>query len=396
MRLDPRNERCRPRWPLAVALALALLWSLSVPAFLGFGKAEVKVKGKPGDLHAYSSVKLEVTPKIEDQTMRWEIRCAKYRIVHSDLKPFVSPIPGGIAIELPASFSPKVTMGEKDLYIRWTPGEEGQAPPPQATEGSARTGGGFTWQEPKPPAYPLGPGDQIQVNVYGIEGMNETVNVDPDGSITFPVVGRVVVANLTVNQLQNKLTELLAKYVKEPQVNVQLLEYGSRYVNVLGQVKVPGRVPLKGAFRVLDAITQAGGFDEKSGDVEIQRRDPSGRLHDRVIAKEALLGGDESANIYLLDQDVLNVLPPKQVYVTGEVKTPGALPYSQGLTLLKAITLSGGFTQWAKEGKVDILRKVDGKPKALHVNVKHIERGKINDVPLFPDDQVIVRERKFF
>ncbi len=86
----------------------------------------------------------------------------------------------------------------------------------------------------------------------------------------------------------------------------------------------------------------------------------------------------------------------KSVYVNGEVKSPGPFPYNKEMTLLRAITSAGGFTQWANKGRVDILREEKGVNRVIHVDAGDIERGKIPDIPLKPNDQVVVRERKFF
>jgi polysaccharide export outer membrane protein len=271
------------------------------------------------------------------------------------------------------------------LLFRWTAG---------ADPGNS----GDVFATLTPPAYPLGPGDKLQITVYNEQDMNQSVVVDPSGAVTFPVLDKVDVQGLSVNQLQTRLEELLGQFVKAPQVNIQLVEYGSRYVNVLGEVGHPGRVPLKGALKVLDAVSQAGGYTSKSGDVEISRRDPSGKLHTRVFPREELLGASsEKGNIYVLDQDVINVQAIKSVYVSGEVKSPGSFPYNRDITLLRAITLAGGFTQWAKKDRVDVLRETtDSAPRVIEVDVSDIEKGRLEDVPLLPNDHVVVKERKFF
>ena len=66
------------------------------------------------------------------------------------------------------------------------------------------------------------------------------------------------------------------------------------------------------------------------------------------------------------------------------------------MTLLRAITRAGGFTQWANKSKVDILRDEKGVNRVIHVDAGEVEKGKTPDVRLLPNDQVVVRERKFF
>jgi polysaccharide export outer membrane protein len=236
------------------------------------------------------------------------------------------------------------------------------------------------------------------VTVYNVEDMDKTVIVDPTGNITLPVLDKVNVEGRTVTEFQRDLEQRLKEFIREPQVGIQVLEYGSRYVNVLGEVGTSGRIAIKGALRVLDAVSQAGGFTEKSGDIELQRRSPEGEVKSRLIPRESLLTGDKATfNIFVHDQDVLNVRPIKSVYVSGEVKSPGSFPYSKDMTLLRAVAKAGGFGQWARKGKVDLLReRPDGSTETLHVDADDIEKGKIPDLPLQPNDHVVVRERKLF
>ena len=369
--------------PLLFALAAACLPALAQ----GEGAPDqvaVTLEGGPGEVRVSAARPLAVRSEVSGGTVRWVVLCTSVEKAAKGVEAFVKPVPGGVAVEVPLADGPKAAWEPTGFTVRWS-AEAAPALPP-----------GDPFAEAGAPTYPLGPGDKLQITVFNVDNMNESAVVDPTGHVTFPVLDKVYVANLTVDELQKKLVDLLSQYVKDPQVSLQLLEYGSRYVNVLGNVQSPGRIPLKGAFRVLDAITQAGGFMEKSGDVEIQRRDAAGKLESRVLNKEDLLAGSQKANIYVRDQDVINVMPPKQVYVSGQVKSPGALPYAKNLTLLQAITLAGGFDQWAKKDPVDVLRNVDGKAAVIHVDVGRIERGKDRDFPLQPNDQVVVRERKFF
>jgi len=248
------------------------------------------------------------------------------------------------------------------------------------------------------PSYPLGPGDVLQVEVYDLPEMKKEVTVDPEGFITLPVIDKLKVQGITINDLQRLLEDKLGEYIKDPQVNIQLREYGSRFVNVIGEVTNPRRIPLKRAFRLLDAVSEAGGFTQKSGDVEVQRRNPDGSLKKMVIKKDSLLSsGNGNDNIFVFDQDTVNVLPMSSVYVSGQVKSPKSITYERNLTLLKAIALAGGFGDWANKDKIVILReKQEGGTETIKVDAEKIAKGKIDDIPLQPNDHIIVNERKLF
>ena len=367
----------------AVALLLGLgLWSQTNPGSL-------TIEGNPGDVTITSSASLAVRNEFAADSVHWFVSAPGGVRVPKGLEGTIKPAQGGLLLEIPLSGRPAVTWQGGKMTVRWATDASNPSPAP--------TAGGDVFALAAAPTYPLGPGDKIKVTVYNVEDMDQTVTVDPGGIITFPVLDKVSVQGLSVNDLQKKLEELLGQFVKAPQVNIQLIEYGSRFVNVLGQVRTPGRIPLKGTFKILDAVSQAGGFQDDSGDVELQRRDGAGQLQSKVFSKEELLtGNDERGNIYVQDQDVINVQVVKSVYVNGEVKSPGPFPYNKEMTLLRAITRAGGFTQWANKGRVDILREEKGTNRVMHVDAGDIERGKTPDIRLQPNDQVVVRERKFF
>jgi len=91
------------------------------------------------------------------------------------------------------------------------------------------------------------------------------------------------------------------------------------------------------------------------------------------------------------------VLPVSSVYISGQVKSPQGIEYKKDLTLLRAVAKVGGFTEWAKKDKVIILRQdSSGQTQAIKVDVEKIEKGKIEDIPLMPNDQIVVYERKLF
>lgn len=289
-----------------------------------------------------------------------------------------------LSLTLPLNFEPLLSFTEKNMTITWR-SEKAEA-------------GDSLFDSKEPPVYPLGPGDKLFVEVYGVEGLSKELTVDPEGNITVPLLDKIKIQGKTLNELQRTLEERFAEYINDPQVNVQLLEYGSRFVNIIGEVVHPIRIPIKRALRLLDAISESGGFSEKSGDIEIQRRDSAGILRKKVIPRESLLSaGAGNENIFIFDQDTINVLIINSVYISGEVKDPQSIFYTQDLTLLRAIAKSGGFTQWAKKDKVVILRKnANGQTATIKVDAKEVEKGKIEDPPLFPNDHIIVYERKLF
>lgn len=112
--------------------------------------------------------------------------------------------------------------------------------------------------------YLLGPGDVLQIGVWGHEDLAAVVEVRPDGRISFPLVGDLPAEGLSPSALKTDLTRALAQYVKDPQVTVIVKEFRPLLVTVLGQVERPGQYPLKNGSRLLDALAAAGGPKERA------------------------------------------------------------------------------------------------------------------------------------
>src|SRR5262245_24441975 len=160
--------------------------------------------------------------------------------------------------------------------------------------------------------YRLGPGDEISVRIKGQPAYSlEKAKVSPTGSIYHELVGEVSVVGLTTNQLTERLTNDLGEYLKNPQVSVQLVEAASAKISVFGEVPHPGIVVMSRPMRLLDAISEAGGFSDtgKKSSVEVLRQQPDGtRVPMRVDVKKYLEGkGSPESNIPLQAGDLVVV-----------------------------------------------------------------------------------------
>ncbi|MCD6076949.1 MAG: Polysaccharide biosynthesis/export protein [Ramlibacter sp.] len=118
------------------------------------------------------------------------------------------------------------------------------------------------WAQSAAQTYQLRHGDRLQVSVWKEEALNREVRVLPDGSITFPLVGRVMVAGIPASEAENRIREGLKKYIADAVVSVVVLATEGNSVYVLGKVLKPGPVPLtSGDTTVLQVLSQAGGLD---------------------------------------------------------------------------------------------------------------------------------------
>lgn len=106
----------------------------------------------------------------------------------------------------------------------------------------------------------LGPGDVFEVRVFSEPDLSGAFRVASDGSIDFPLVGKFQVEGLTASRLSDKLTEELARFLRNPNVSVFVKEFNSKKVFVLGEVQRPGTFPFEDGMNIIQAVTLAGGF----------------------------------------------------------------------------------------------------------------------------------------
>jgi polysaccharide export outer membrane protein len=240
--------------------------------------------------------------------------------------------------------------------------------------------------------YIVGEGDVLQISVYDNPDLNITARVEGDGTIIFPLVGVVGVEGLTVTQISNKLGNLLADgYIIDPQVSVFIREFKSRKVIIMGQVNSPGLYELRGTKTLLEILSSAGGLTQNAGDKAIiKRKGNSPRNGEEVIAvdlKKLMESGDTSQYTIIMDGDSIYITKAGVFYVTGEVRKPSAYRYEDGTTIIKAITMAGGFTDKASTSRIKIIRKINGEEKVME-NVE-------SDESVLPEDVIVVPESFF-
>ncbi len=163
-----------------------------------------------------------------------------------------------------------------------------------------------------------------------------------------------------------------------------------------GQVEKPGRYYLEGPTRLVDIIAQAGGLKRDAGTrVRLARPGAAGQ-GDQVFTftRESLyLSDDPATNPLLRSGDTVTVSSEEFFFIKGEVKSPGRYALDQNTTILKAISLAGGFEQYANQKKIELLRKEGEETIRMVINIERIENRKAEDVPLRPGDIINVRAR---
>ena len=249
--------------------------------------------------------------------------------------------------------------------------------------------------------YRIGPKDLLEINVIGFEDLNRRIRVSEEGKISLPYLGDIAVEGMTKSGLEKKLGQLLEeKYLQNPQITVTIVEYQSRRVFLIGAVTTPGPYELQGRLTLLKLISQAGGLTTDAGnEIIVMRQMPDGtKTSLKISVEDLILNGDASLDIPLQADDIVTISADRtvQIYVTGQVRTPGVLSVRKSNipTLLRAIAQAGGFAERASKGGV-IIKRIDGSGKEteIRVNVGDIIKGKKKDIQLRENDVIIVPEK---
>lgn len=210
--------------------------------------------------------------------------------------------------------------------------------------------------------YRMGTGDVLRITVYGQPDLATEARVSEAGSINFPLIGEVKLAGSTPAQGEAEIARRLSmgRFVNDPFVTLNVMQYRSQQISVLGKVNRPGKFTLEKVSRISDALALAGGISPDGADVVTLVRMRDGKAEYRDIDAIALFRpGGEADNVTVQDGDILNVMRQPVFYIYGEVQRPGAFRLEQGMTVVQALSLGGGVTARGTQKGIKILRRDD-------------------------------------
>lgn len=251
--------------------------------------------------------------------------------------------------------------------------------------------------------YLIGPKDLLEIRVQEIPELNVERRVQDDGSIDLPLLGQVPASGVSAMDLRDRLAAMLmARYVNQAYVTVNVKEYANRPILILGGVARPGALNLSGRWTLQQAILNAGGLAAGAGKTISILRTADNGLTDRIEidSDELFVKLNPAWNIPIYPGDVVNVGTRREVvvYFLGEFKTTGAIKVmsDERLTLLRMVARVGGLTDRASKGSLRIKRTdADGKTTEIEASYSRILAGKDPDVELQPDDVVVAKESIF-
>jgi polysaccharide export outer membrane protein len=291
-------------------------------------------------------------------------------------------------------------------HVRAQTPEANAAPPPQSPSTAAAVA-----DEPDTSgdAYRIGSGDVLEIIVTTGSGRSpqlsaDNLQVNEKGQIQV-FDGVIGAACLTMGELAASLKTRYLQYKREPlSVVVNVKEYRSQLVAVIGAVKAPGRFELRRPIRLLELLAlYAGGPSEASdGRIEVVHTQNSVCTGPDARAEMAMASasfkwddtrlGHEESNPYVRPGDVISLADAPQAFVVGNVREPKNIPLKERITLTTALAMAGGTLESTKSDKIRIERQRPGgvSKDVLIVNLDAIKKRQADDVELMPGDIVEV------
>lgn len=255
--------------------------------------------------------------------------------------------------------------------------------------------------------YLIGLQDVLEISVFHHTDLNQRVSVNSAGMISlFRLEAPIVAACKTESQLADDITKAYNKnYLRNAQVTVRVAEQKSQVFAVIGAVEKPGNYFISRKVQLLELLAYAGGPSKEAGTRILVAR--TGRTS---TCKQAPVL-PENDNIAIMDfkirdvqemkqkmemepGDIVSVLEADLVYMYGSVNKPGPLKLREPITLRQAIASAEGIKNTASTDKIRILRRVAGKiePEELIFNLGQIDKGKVKDPFLEPNDIVAISQ----
>lgn len=266
--------------------------------------------------------------------------------------------------------------------------------------------------------YLLGPGDVIDVRVFGQPELSSSVQVDSDGNLSaLPFIEKPIPAKCrTDKDVQKDITVAYSKFINNPQVSVRISERNSRQpATVFGAVRQPTRVEMKRRVRLNELMAVSGGFTERaSGTIQILHTEPlmcpqpgeeaeaapidGTKIPLQIVNISDLRAGKLEANPVIRPGDYVLVTEAEPVYITGSVMSPGGIYLRDQLMLSRALAMVGGARKEAKLSEVRIYRQIPGSAnqELITVDVAAIRKNLKPDVLLQAYDVIEVPEAGMF
>lgn len=223
-----------------------------------------------------------------------------------------------------------------------------------------------------PMNYILGPGDELQVSVYGVQEYNASIPVSVEGKVTIDYVGQISVSGMSIEAATQKIKASISRVYStvssgQSQVSVSLSRIRTIKITIVGG-KQPGNYSISSLATVYNALHLAGGPGKNGSyrNIELIRNN---KVYKNVDIYKFLVKGDQSDNVSLKDNDVIRIPAYSQrVTVEGEVKRPGIFEMKKGEKFSDLLNFASGFNEFAYTASVNVLQKTGKELKVHDIN----------------------------
>lgn len=240
----------------------------------------------------------------------------------------------------------------------------------------------------------VGPGDVLQITIYGQPDLSSQVTVSADGGITVPFLGVLAVDKASPSTIARRIEAGLRRggYLADPTVSVEVMQVNSRIVSILGEVQRPGRYAIESRLSLLELLALAGGIkNDADENITVMRHETSPdkpRREIKVVVGNRAVPSADARNLELQPGDIVYVPAAPLFFTYGEVGKPGAYPMEQGMNVMRALSLAGGLTPRASNSGIFIKRTNQATGKVESTQAQLTDE-------IHPGDVIYVDERWF-
>ncbi len=251
---------------------------------------------------------------------------------------------------------------------------------------------GAAWSAPEAaPRFVVGPGDILHVSVFQNADLTLETRIDSEGRITYPFAGALDVDGRTPAEIEAMIAKALETrdILKRAQVSVNVIQFRSQQVSVLGQVNRPGRYPLDTVHTLSDLLALAGGITPGGADTAVLSRREGETVRNLDIDVPRLYenGRRTGADPIMRAGDVIYVHRAPMFYIYGEVQRPGAFRLERDMTVMQALSTGGGPNPRGTQRGIRITRRgADGSTTTIDAALED---------RVAPDDVIYIRESLF-
>jgi len=234
--------------------------------------------------------------------------------------------------------------------------------------------------------YRLGPGDEVSMKVFGVDELSGDFRIDGMGQVSLPLIGDMALSGYSLSEAEEVLAERYgAKYLRNPQVNLSVVEFRSQQFTAIGALAQPRIYATERKVSLIEALAMAGGLAGNAGETVYltdrvrDAQDGTLKVRNLVINIEDLMQGGADTNVVLGESAVINVPVAGSFFVEGAVERPGVYTQAGDITVLKAITMAGGLKFEANRSRLNVLRR---NPETNQWDQETVAMNDIRESPL--------------